>query len=200
MTTGYQLESTVATAVVCAIGHCWVRKVMIGICLPSFRVRHLWIEYFPAIYTAAFIADKNGAGTTAVPNLILPASSHQASSGLSGAEKLEMSDARRADGGRWTWSKLVIEKSRGLVPLRGGRRIEVTPRYISCSLQMGTIKNLHPRSSMSTISLAMTSATFGIPNAGVEAGINLQSKVLNRYLRNVATSRTLQPLPWVCEE
>lgn len=78
-----------------------------------------------------------------------------------------------AVGGKKTWSNEVIEKSRGHVPLRGGRRVERTPWYISCSLQIGTTKKRQPRSSSSTISRAITSATLGIPNSGVDAGINL---------------------------
>ena len=70
-------------------------------------------------------------------------------------------------------SKVVMEKSRGAVPLRGGSRVERTPRYMACLVQMGTMKKRQPRSSPETMRRAMTTATLGMPKAGVVAGIHL---------------------------
>lgn len=70
--------------------------------------------------------------------------------------------------------KRVRAQSKGLVPGRGGRRVDVTPVYISRSLQMGTTKNLAPKFLPFTIKSALTKDTLGTPKPEVEAGTNLQ--------------------------
>jgi hypothetical protein len=68
----------------------------------------------------------------------------------------------------------VRAKSSGLVPLRRGRRIDVTPGHMDVSVQMGTMKEREPRSSPSTMRRATTIAIFGMPKEGVVAGIYLR--------------------------
>jgi hypothetical protein len=80
---------------------------------------------------------------------------------------------RRADAGSMTRSNQVKAKLSGLEPLRLGSQMDVTPRHISFSVQMGTMKEHAPRFSPSTMKRATTMAILEMPNSGVVAGINL---------------------------
>lgn len=115
---------------------------MIGIDDDPFLNTVLYFEYVPPIYAACLIACIKGPHTPNAPIGKRQTSFHQASRGCEGVSK---PDPRRAESGRRTEWKKVMEKSRGAVPLRVGRRLDVIPVCISCSSHMGTMNQRSPR-------------------------------------------------------
>ncbi len=168
-TSRYHASSTRAEAIGRKTAHCCVGKEKIGVFSPRGATTRRR-EYLPPIYAPCFRPEMQGPETAKVAIGTRQRVSHQAAWTSFDPSMVSLSSAVH---GSLTLLNRVMEKSSGEVPLRGGRRIEMTPGNGSQVLQIGTMKGRMPRSSPLMIRRAMTSAVLLMPNVGVDAAINL---------------------------